>query len=317
MCDTVLGTIANFVEAFTPNPIPPLGSKVKLDNPFIAAFDRLRQMGEDKRDATIERAFYLYTEERHYSHNISTLLYYFLYYLSNYRKDEYVQWDFDSRLTLDIEQLLTNTRSFLDSTYQMALLFSDEGSRIPGRKQKSFGKFAEWAAQERDKTFAPPISFMRELVPWGLTVRRVRDDYIHRGHEAWPFWGSDDVFFYPYVSPRKVSPMPDLFYRSESPSQTSDKINKPIYLRKFIVYVVAPVFAVEQVLGRYLNELFSSKYGPSSLNELGFPFSADPNIQALYELMSENRECLGREVYESTYFISESVSIPKQPAGGL
>jgi hypothetical protein len=92
------------------------------------------------------------------------------------------------------------------------------GLRIPGRKQKSFGKFAEWAAQERDKTFDPPISFMMELVPWGLTIRRVRDDYIHRGREALPFWGSDDVFFYPYLSPRKVSPMPDPFYRSESPS---------------------------------------------------------------------------------------------------
>jgi hypothetical protein len=304
MCETVLGAIASLVEAFTPNPIPPLDSKVKLDDPFIGAFDLLRQIEEDKRDTTIKREFYLYTEERHYSHNISTLLYYFLYYLSNYRNDERVQWDFYSRLTLDIEQLLTNTRSFLDSTYQLALLFSDERSRIPRRRQKSFGKFAEWASQEDNKTFDPPISFMSELVPWGLTIRRVRDDYVHRGHEALPFWGSDDVFFYPYLSARKVSAMPDLFYRSESPLEAADETNKPIYLRKFIVYAVAPIFAIEQVLGRYLNNLFTLKYGPLPLQEFGFSFSANPSIQALYELVCQNRECLKREVYENTYFIS-------------
>lgn len=312
MGETVLGVIANLVEAFTPNPIPPLDSKVKLDDSFIGAFELLRQIEEDKRDATIKRAFYLYTEERHYSHNISTLLYYFLYYLSNYRNDERVQWDFYSRLTLDIEQLLTNTRSFLDSTYQMALLFSEERSRIPGRKQKSFGKFAEWVTQQDNKTFDPPISFMSELVPWGLTVRKVRDDYVHRGREGWPFWGSDDVFFYPYLSPGKVIPMPDLFYGLESPSQLGDKTNKPIYLRKFIVYVVAPIFAIEQVLGRYFYDLFTSKYGPLSLPELGLPFSANPSIQALYELVCQNRECLKREVYENTYLISGSVDRLKE-----
>ena len=230
MCETVMGGIAAFVEAFTPNPIP-LDSQVKLDDPFIGAFDLLRHIDEDKRDVTIKRALYLYSEERHYSLNISTLLYYFLYYLSNYRDDERVQWDFYSRLTLDIGQLLTNTRSFLDSTYQLALLFSDERSLIPVRRQKSFGKFGEWA-QGNSQSFDKPLSFMSELVPWGLTIRRVRDDYIHRGREALPFWGSDDVFFYPYLSDRKVSPMPDLFYGLDSPLQTANDAIKPIILEK-------------------------------------------------------------------------------------
>jgi len=244
----------------------------------------------------------LYSEERHYSHNISTLLYYFLYYLSNYRNDERVKWDFYSRLTLDIEQLLTNTRSFLDSSYRLALLFSDERSRIPGRRQKSFGKFADWD-QGNNKPFDLPLSFMSELVPWGLTIRRVRDDYVHRGHEALPFWGSDDVFFYPYLSGQKVSPMPDLFYRSDSALQTAEDSMKPIYLRKFVVYAVAPIFAVEQVLGRYFHDLFSSKYGPSSLDDFACPFKANPSIQALYELVGQNKECLEREIYKKTYFI--------------
>lgn len=41
MCETVLGAIANLVEAFTRNSIP-LDSQVKLDEPFIGAFDLLR-----------------------------------------------------------------------------------------------------------------------------------------------------------------------------------------------------------------------------------------------------------------------------------
>jgi len=304
MCETVLGKIATLAEAFTPNPIP-IDSQVKLDDPFIGAFDLLRHIEEDKRDVNIKRALYLYSEERHYSLNISTLLYYFLYYLSNYRDDERVQWDFFSRLTLDIEQLLANTRSFLDSTYQLALLFSNERSLIPVRRQKSFGRFAEWA-QGNNQPLDPPLSFMNELVPWGLTIRKVRDDYIHRGREALPFWGSDDVFFYPYVSVREVRPMPDAFYGSESTLKTAEGIIKPIYLRKFIVYAVAPVFALEQVLGRYLKDIFISKYGPWPLHEFGCPFSANPSIQALYELVRQNKECLEREIYRDTYFISGS-----------
>jgi hypothetical protein len=308
MYETVLGTITNFVEAFTPNPITPLGSKVKLDDPFIAAFDLLHKITDDKKDALIKQALYFYAEERHYSHNISTLLYYFLYYLKNYREDEHVQWDFGSRLTLDIEQLLTNVRSFLDSTYQIALLFSNDRSGIPNRRQKSFGKFAEWAIQCNDKHFDRPLGFMSEVVPWGLTIRTIRDDYIHRGREAWPLWGADDAFFYPYLSHRKVSRMPDRFYRSESRSRTEDEMNSPIYVRKFIVYAVVPVFAIEQVLGRYLYNFFTSTFGPEPLHEFGFPFSADPNIQALYELVCQNLECLDREIYEATYFTSAPIN---------
>src|SRR5262245_37999974 len=124
MDGTVLGTIASLVTEFTPNPIP-IESAVKLDDPFIHAFTLLRNVEQQENDVNINHVFRLYSEERHYSLNIATLLYYFLYYLENYREDKYVQWDFYSRLTLDVEQLVTNARSFLDSTYKLALLFSD------------------------------------------------------------------------------------------------------------------------------------------------------------------------------------------------
>lgn len=302
MDETVLGTIANLVAEFTPNPIHPIDSQVKLDDHFIHAFDLLRLADEGKSDVTIQRAFRLYVEERHYSHNISTLLYYFLYYLKHYRDDEWVQWDFSSRLTLDVEQLVTNTRSFLDTTYKLALLFSDEESLVRGKKRESFGKFAEWTKRD-NRSFHGPLSFFRELIPWGLTIRNVRDDYIHRGQESEPYWNREDVYFYPYTSNRKVRPMPDLFYGSRLPQSPISDVIKPIYLRKFVVYVVAPVFALELTLGRYLISLFDSRYGPWREYEYECSFSAGPNIQSLYELLCQNTECLDSEIYRNTYFV--------------
>lgn len=57
----------------------------------------------------------------------------------------------------------------------------------------------------------------------------------------------------------------------------------------------------------YLHDLFSSKYGPSSVDDFTCPFIANPSIQALYELMRQNKESLEREIYKASYFISGSV----------
>jgi hypothetical protein len=293
MEETVFGTITNLLGEFAPNALP-LNSSVKLDDPFIHAFDLLRNVDHAKSNVT-KQAFRLYTEERHYSLNVATLLCYCLYYLSTYRDDKHVQWDFRSRLTLDVEQLVTNARSFLDSTYKVALLFSDESSVIKSRKRKSFGKFAEWVKRD-NVSFSPPLSFMTELIPWGLTIRKMRDDYVHAGREAEPFWDQEDVYFYPLFE-RSICPMPDLFYCSKHLRAGI----KPIYLRKFIVYIAAPVIATELVLGRYLSELFSTRYGP---HDHDCPFRANPNIQALYDFLLQNEECLEGSIYESTYFTS-------------
>lgn len=301
MKQTVLETIENLIGEFTPNPIPPLGSSVKLDDPFIHAFDVLRNVPQSKSHLTIDRAFRLYREERHYSLNIATLLFYFLYYLNNYRDDQRVQWDFYSRLTLDVEQLLSNVRSFLDSTFKLALLFSSEADEVPKRRRESFGRFAEWF-KGQTVDFNAPLGFISELVPWGLTIRSVRDDYIHRGYEAEPYLDRDEVYFYPFWSDRKIRPMPDLFYREEPIRSSMLPLLRPIYLKKFVVYSAAPVIATELVMGRYLCDLFTSIYGPSPFDENNCPFKASPEIQALYELIIQNKECLERKIYEDTYF---------------
>jgi hypothetical protein len=173
-----------------------------------------------------------------------------------------------------------------------------EASEVRSKKRESFGKFAEWAIRS-NVSFTQPLSFLTELIPWGLTIRRVRDDYIHRGLESEPFWDHDDVYFYPYVINRNVRPMPDSFYCSEHSAAGS---LKPIYLRKFVVYAAAPVIAIELVLGRYLTELFSAKYGPWPSYDYGCPFKADPSIQALYDLILQNKECLEGPLYQTTYF---------------
>ncbi len=129
MTETVVNTIANLGDEFKHNPVP-LWSGVKLDNAFLHAFNLLRNVDEVKKNETIRHAFRFFREERHYSLNITTLLYYFLYYLNSYRDSKDSQWDFHSRLTLDVEQLVTNTRSFLDSTYKLALLFSEQSPSI-------------------------------------------------------------------------------------------------------------------------------------------------------------------------------------------
>jgi hypothetical protein len=165
-------------------------------------------------------------------------------------------------------------------------------------RRYSFGKFAEWALRN-NVSFTRPLSFLTELIPWGLTIRRVRDDYIHRGLEAEPFWDRDDVYFYPYLLNQNVRPMPDSFY---CPKQFGVGSIKPIYLKKFVVYVVAPVIATEMVFGRYLIELFSTKYGPWSAHDYECPFNANPSIQGLYDLVLQNQDCLAREIYHTTYF---------------
>lgn len=300
---TVLETIENLGAEFTPNPIPFPDQRIKLDDPFMSAFDHLRlNVGEDKRDARVREALVRYREARHYSHNIWTLLYFFLHYLQNYAHDRQVHADFYSRLTLDLEKLLTDTRSFLDAMLKLTVLYAGDAAALKGERRESFGKFAMWV-KKNDVSFAPPLSHLSELVPWGLTVREVRDDYVHRGQEAQPFWGEADVFFNPYSHDRRVRRLPRLFYPPEHPNRMRTDPDVPVYLRKFIVYVVAPVLALEQTLGRYLDYLFATSYDPWPRHGIGYPYRTGPHIQSLFDFIEQNSEVLDPQIYKSVYFI--------------
>lgn len=302
----VLNRIENLLTEFTPNPIPFPDQRIKLDDPFMNAFDHLRMnIKGDKRDRKVQESLVRYQEARHYSHNIWTLLYFFLHYLRNYPHDEHIRSDFHSRLTLDLEKLLTDTRSFLDSMLKLTLLYAEDVEiAVKGDKRKSFGKFATWA-EKSDITFAPPLSYMKELTSWGLTIRQVRDDYVHRGQEAQPFWGKDDVFFNPYTHDRHVRRLPSLFYPSKHPNRLRTDPDLPVYLRKFIVYVVAPILALEQTLGRYFDDLFAVRYDPWPRHGIGHPYRTGSHIQALFDFIEQNSDVLDPEIYTRIYLISE------------
>lgn len=79
---------------------------------------------------------------------------------------------------------------------------------------------------------------LTELTAWGLTILRVRDDYIHGRFEPELFWDQDNVYFYPCLFDRNVRHMPDSFYCAK---QSAIGSLKPIYLRKFVVYAAVPV----------------------------------------------------------------------------
>lgn len=301
--DIVLDRIENLLTEFTPNSIPFPNERIKLDDPFMDAFDHLRlNVGEDKRGWREREALVRYREARHYSNNIWTLLYFFLHYLRNYAHDKHVHADFYSRLTLDLEKLLTDTRSFLDSMLKLTLLYTEDAAAVKGDKRKSFGKFATWA-EKNEVTFAPPLSYLRELTSWGLTIREVRDDYVHRGQEAQPFWGEDDVYFNPYTHDRGVRRLPALFYPPEHPNRMRTDPDVPVYLRKFIVYVVAPVLALEQTLGRYFDDLFAASYDPWPRHGIGHPYRTGPHIQALFDFIEQNRDVIDPEIYRGVYLI--------------
>ena len=97
--------------------------------------------------------------------------------------------------------------------------------------------------------------------------------------------------------------MPDLFYPDEDPDVMPAGQDRPIILRRFIVYIVAPVFATELVLGRYLDHLFEASYDPWPRHSVGYPFRAGPHIQASYNFIEQSRDVLSPEIYRDTYFV--------------
>jgi hypothetical protein len=213
--------------------------------------------------------------------------------------EKQVSNEFYSRLTLDLEKIITDARSFLDSMFKLIWLYSDQSSIAP----QSFSKFATWI-EKTSVSLKPPLSFMREVVPWGLTIRQLRTDYLHLGLEAVPFFGKEDVFFDPYGHHRPVRKMPDLFYPREHPIKMYDgHLETPLYLRKFVVYVIAPVFALECVLGRYFDNLFPSLYPPWPRHGIGYPFQTGSHINALFTFIDQSKDVLHSAIYQTPYFI--------------
>lgn len=226
-----------------------------LETAFFALQYNLREEGGfGDRERQAKRR---YQEYLHYSKNISALLWYLFDYSEHYR-ERGEEWRLDHyyRLILDTEKLLSDTRSFMDSVLQICALCSSP-SPVPQSRLKSFGQFALWCEREAAtaSTLAPPLTFLRDLTPWGLKVRQLRDNYIHNGHEGLMFLSEKQGIFFDLNhrgadGGRRV--LPDFLYVKD---HSRDDL---IYLEKFLVYVIAPVFALSLVLGDYLLEYFSA-----------------------------------------------------------
>jgi hypothetical protein len=169
-------------------------------DPLETAFTALRLHmsftgNEENRNVEAGRR---YEEYRHYSHNLSILVWTFFDASENYRdRDEEWKVRNSFRLMLDVEKLLSDTRSLLDSIFHLIAPYSEEMPSVSLKKKRSFGAFADWLETNPVgfPTPQPPLSFMCELIPWGQTIRRLRDNYIHNGHEGIAFFGDDGIFF--------------------------------------------------------------------------------------------------------------------------
>lgn len=97
--------------------------------------------------------------------------------------------------------------------------------------------------------------------------------------------------------------LPDIFYPPKHPNQMRTDPDVPVYLRKFIVYVVAPVLALEQTLGRYFDDLFATSYDLWSRHGIGYPYRTGPHIQSLFNFTEQNKDVLNPEIYKSVYLV--------------
>lgn len=97
-------------------------SRMAVRDPLETAFFALQwnareSGGEGTREREARRR---YQEYQHYSRNISILLWFLFDYIEHYKeRDEKWRDDFYSRLMLDVEKLLSDTRSLMDAIYQI------------------------------------------------------------------------------------------------------------------------------------------------------------------------------------------------------
>jgi hypothetical protein len=91
--------------------------------------------------------------------------------------------------------------------------------------------------------------------------------------------------------------MPSVFYVENHAR------NDLFYLERFVVYVIAPVYALSSVLGDYLLSRFA-KIIPDWRNPLGSSQSSrvGGGVKVLFELLERNREILEPDIYRKKYF---------------
>jgi hypothetical protein len=160
----------------------------------------------------------LYGKVDHYYSNMLPLLMFIVDMMDEYRRSRKFDARDFIRITLDIEKLFSDVRSFLDALYKWLICYQAD-SQIRGKKRESADKFADWF--ERCKpNLACPASIFSEIVAWLLTVRALRDGYMHHGQESSVFLGDGEPYFEPRLRWGRVAErsLPDAFYVKDNPN---------------------------------------------------------------------------------------------------
>src|SRR5262245_1909104 len=192
--------------------------------------------------------------------------------------------------------MLTDTRALLDALYCLALLYQLDAGRVLGKKQHSFGKFSDWYEKESPGAFAPPLGFLVEVMPWAQDIRTLRDGYVHRGHESLVFYGDTELYIdlSAHRPPPRPRVLPDLFYEPSNP-------NNLIVVEKFLVFIVAPVLALQRMLGDWLYATLQALPGWRHPG-IGMPYKQGPGIFQMREWLNRNTDVIDPAVFKQRHF---------------
>jgi hypothetical protein len=304
----VFDEIVNLPKRFTLSDIytcRPDEERMKLDDPMAGVYFDLRANVRDGvvTDERERAAFSSVRVAEHYFDNVTLLLTFILDDLQEYREGKKRGWPERLRLPLDLEKMLTDTRSMLDALYRLALLYQPDAERV-GKDEKrrtSFGSFMDWYERQIPGPFAPPLGLLVEVRPWAQDIRRLRDRYVHYGHESFIFYGDTELYLDPsaHRKPPRPRVLPDLFYEPSDPNT-----NNLIVLEKFLVFIVAPILAVRRKLGDCIYEKLGTLAGWRNLG-VGMPFREGPGIFRMCEWLKRNSDVLEPKVFKQRHFSSE------------
>jgi len=318
---TVFDTITNIVSEFSPDPLerqgPPLVEPLlRMRDPFSGFFIELRWNQDNHLQTQIPtvdegqlRRSRL--ECQHYMSNVCVLLWFFHDYLERCRnlssQSKTDENDPQARLLdvqsyllpINVDKLLGDVRSFLDSIYRLTLVFTppEVVKAIPNKAQESFGRWADRKEAGTLTKFEPPLALLEELIPWGQTVRKMRDDYIHRGKDsiAMPRFGPQhdqaQVYFDLHGFSKRPNnrSLPDALYATDNPNDLLD-------LELLVLYISLPSFALQHALGRWLREHHSQTL--SEWKPMGDSCSSGGGgISALGAMLMRRPEVLDLDLY--------------------
>jgi hypothetical protein len=303
---TVLNTIANLPFLFGTRSIGacrPERERITLDDPLFCVTHTMSTNGVAKpseQDLAIRRWS---RAAVHYFNNLMTVLDFVLQDCQEYREATNKVMPERQRLSLDIERLLIDTRSFLDGLLHLAVAISPASRKMP-KCQGSYGKFAEhYATADKAVRLALPRPFQMlcEAIPWALDIRKLRDGYIHHGHESLVFYGAKEYCIDLHFQRRLASrfpprELPNVFYEPENP-------NNLIVVDTVLVYLIGPAIAIRSVLGScLLAELKAMRPYWHFHDGLGMPYQEGEFLFRIREWLVRNRDILEPSMYERSYF---------------